>query len=122
LLHPTGAVRTWSHVGDFTRERALACIYDGVHYRTSPRWAEDRGARGADIPHDDSLSSSSTGLTRETAFPPARPRVGSRDRRTPGSYDWVTCSRQRPTALRETPRWAVASLFCYGSCPDIVNR
>jgi hypothetical protein len=28
LLHPTGAVRTWSHVGDFTREGALARIYD----------------------------------------------------------------------------------------------
>jgi hypothetical protein len=29
------AVRTWSSVGDFTREVALARIYDGVHYRNS---------------------------------------------------------------------------------------
>jgi hypothetical protein len=35
LLHPTGAMRTWSNVGDFTREGALARIYDGVHYRNS---------------------------------------------------------------------------------------
>jgi hypothetical protein len=30
-----GAVRTWSSVGDFTQEVALARIYDGVHYRNS---------------------------------------------------------------------------------------
>ena len=30
-----GAVRTWAGVGDFTREVALARIYDGVHYRNS---------------------------------------------------------------------------------------
>jgi len=30
-----GAVRTWSTVGDFTQEVALARIYDGVHYRYS---------------------------------------------------------------------------------------
>jgi hypothetical protein len=30
-----GAVRTWQSVGDFTREVALARIYDGVHYRNS---------------------------------------------------------------------------------------
>ena len=30
-----GAVRTWTTVEDFTREVALARIYDGVHYRTS---------------------------------------------------------------------------------------
>jgi hypothetical protein len=30
-----GAVRTWQSVADFTREVALARIYDGVHYRNS---------------------------------------------------------------------------------------
>ena len=30
-----GAVRTWTSVGDFTQEVALARIYDGVHYRNS---------------------------------------------------------------------------------------
>jgi hypothetical protein len=30
-----GAVRTWASVGDFTKEVALARIYDGVHYRFS---------------------------------------------------------------------------------------
>ena len=30
-----GAVRTWSTVGDFTQEVAVARIYDGVHYRNS---------------------------------------------------------------------------------------
>jgi hypothetical protein len=30
-----GAVRTWRSAGDFTREVALARIYDGVHYRHS---------------------------------------------------------------------------------------
>jgi hypothetical protein len=30
-----GAVRTWATVDDFTREVALARIYDGVHYRNS---------------------------------------------------------------------------------------
>jgi hypothetical protein len=30
-----GAVRTWSTVGDFVQEVALARIYDGVHYRNS---------------------------------------------------------------------------------------
>jgi hypothetical protein len=30
-----GAVRTWTSVGDFTKEVAEARIYDGVHYRTS---------------------------------------------------------------------------------------
>ena len=30
-----GAVRTWTSVGEFTREVALARIYDGVHYRNS---------------------------------------------------------------------------------------
>jgi hypothetical protein len=30
-----GAVRTWPTVDDFTREVALARIYDGVHYRNS---------------------------------------------------------------------------------------
>ncbi len=30
-----GAVRTWTSVGDFTKEVALARIYDGVHYRYS---------------------------------------------------------------------------------------
>jgi hypothetical protein len=30
-----GAVRTWRSVGEFTREVALARIYDGVHYRFS---------------------------------------------------------------------------------------
>jgi len=28
-----GAVRTWTSVGDFMQEVALARIYDGVHYR-----------------------------------------------------------------------------------------
>jgi hypothetical protein len=31
----SGAVRTWTSVGDFEREVALARIYDGVHYRNS---------------------------------------------------------------------------------------
>jgi len=30
-----GAVRTWTRVGDFVQEVAVARIYDGVHYRTS---------------------------------------------------------------------------------------
>jgi hypothetical protein len=30
-----GGVRTWTSVGDFTKEVAQARIYDGVHYRTS---------------------------------------------------------------------------------------
>jgi hypothetical protein len=30
-----GAVRTWTSLGDFTKEVAQARIYDGVHYRTS---------------------------------------------------------------------------------------
>ena len=30
-----GAVRTWTSVGDFTKEVAQARIYDGVHYRNS---------------------------------------------------------------------------------------
>src|SRR6266850_1657357 len=30
-----GAVRTWTSVGDFTKEVAQARIYDGVHFRTS---------------------------------------------------------------------------------------
>ncbi len=30
-----GAVRTWTSVGDFTKEVAQARIYDGVHYRFS---------------------------------------------------------------------------------------
>src|SRR5258705_1502092 len=30
-----GAARTWTSVGDFTKEVAQARIYDGVHYRTS---------------------------------------------------------------------------------------
>jgi hypothetical protein len=30
-----GAVRTWTSVGDFVQEVALARIYDGVHYRNS---------------------------------------------------------------------------------------
>jgi hypothetical protein len=30
-----GAVRTWSTVGDFVQEVAVARIYDGVHYRYS---------------------------------------------------------------------------------------
>ena len=30
-----GAVRTWTSVADFTREVAMARIYDGVHYRNS---------------------------------------------------------------------------------------
>jgi hypothetical protein len=30
-----GAVRTWTTVGDFTQEVAVARIYDGVHYRYS---------------------------------------------------------------------------------------
>ena len=30
-----GAVRTWTSVGDFVQEVAVARIYDGVHYRTS---------------------------------------------------------------------------------------
>jgi hypothetical protein len=30
-----GAVRTWTSVGDFMQEVALARIYDGVHYRNS---------------------------------------------------------------------------------------
>ena len=30
-----GAVRTWNSVGEFTREVAVARIYDGVHYRNS---------------------------------------------------------------------------------------
>ncbi len=30
-----GAVRTWTSVGDFVREVAVARIYDGVHYRNS---------------------------------------------------------------------------------------
>ena len=30
-----GAVRTWSSVGEFTQEVAVARIYDGVHYRNS---------------------------------------------------------------------------------------
>ena len=30
-----GAVRTWTSVGDFVQEVAVARIYDGVHYRNS---------------------------------------------------------------------------------------
>ncbi len=30
-----GAVRTWTSLGDFVQEVAVARIYDGVHYRNS---------------------------------------------------------------------------------------
>ena len=31
----SGTVRTWTSIGDFTQEVAMARIYDGVHYRNS---------------------------------------------------------------------------------------
>ncbi len=40
-----GAVRTWASVGDFTREVALARIYDGVHYRNSTEVGTDMGKK-----------------------------------------------------------------------------
>jgi PAP2 superfamily len=40
-----GAVRTWSSVGDFEREVALARIYDGVHYRNSTEVGTAMGRR-----------------------------------------------------------------------------
>jgi hypothetical protein len=40
-----GAVRTWSSVGDFEQEVALARIYDGVHYRNSTEVGTAMGRR-----------------------------------------------------------------------------
>jgi hypothetical protein len=40
-----GAVRTWATVGDFTREVAVARIYDGVHYRSSTEVGSAMGRR-----------------------------------------------------------------------------
>jgi hypothetical protein len=39
------AVRTWTSVGDFTKEVAEARIYDGVHYRTSTDVGSAMGKR-----------------------------------------------------------------------------
>jgi hypothetical protein len=48
-----GAVRTWTSVGDFVREVAVARIYAGVHYRNSTEvgtaMEEDRRARGEEV-------------------------------------------------------------------------
>jgi hypothetical protein len=40
-----GAVRTWTSVGDFTKEVAQARIYDGVHYRSSTEVGSAMGKR-----------------------------------------------------------------------------
>jgi hypothetical protein len=40
-----GAVRTWTSVGDFVQEVALARIYDGVHYRNSTEVGTAMGKR-----------------------------------------------------------------------------
>jgi hypothetical protein len=40
-----GAVRTWTSVGDFVQEVALARIYDGVHYRNSSEVGTAMGKR-----------------------------------------------------------------------------
>jgi hypothetical protein len=40
-----GAVRTWTSVGDFTKEVAQARIYDGVHYRTSTEVGSAMGTK-----------------------------------------------------------------------------
>jgi hypothetical protein len=40
-----GAVRTWASVGDFTREVAVARIYDGVHYRNSTEVGSEMGRK-----------------------------------------------------------------------------
>jgi hypothetical protein len=40
-----GAVRSWASVADFTKEVALARIYDGVHYRNSTEVASAMGQR-----------------------------------------------------------------------------
>jgi hypothetical protein len=40
-----GAVRTWASVRDFTREVALARIYDGVHYRFSTEVGSEMGRK-----------------------------------------------------------------------------
>jgi len=41
----SGAVRTWSTVGDFTQEVSMARIYDGVHYRNSTEVGSGMGQK-----------------------------------------------------------------------------
>jgi hypothetical protein len=52
-----GAVRTWTSVGDFVQEVALARIYDGVHYRNSTEVGRAMGTK--------------IGELAATRFPPA---------------------------------------------------
>ena len=44
-----GAVRTWATVADFTKEVALARIYDGVHYRSSTEVGSAMGQKVGDL-------------------------------------------------------------------------
>jgi hypothetical protein len=44
-----GAVRTWATVDEFTREVALARIYDGVHYRNSTEVGSAMGKKIGDL-------------------------------------------------------------------------
>src|SRR5262245_3673615 len=44
-----GAVRTWTSVADFTREVAMARIYDGVHYRNSTEVGSAMGQKIGDL-------------------------------------------------------------------------
>lgn len=44
-----GAVRTWASVDEFTKEVALARIYDGVHYRTSAEVGSAMGRKIGDL-------------------------------------------------------------------------
>jgi hypothetical protein len=44
-----GAVRTWATVDDFTREVAVARIYDGVHYRNSTEVGSAMGKKVGEL-------------------------------------------------------------------------
>jgi hypothetical protein len=44
-----GAVRTWTSVDDFTKEVAVARIYDGVHYRNSTEVGSAMGRKIGDL-------------------------------------------------------------------------
>ena len=44
-----GAVRTWTSVGDFVQEVAVARIYDGVHYRNSTEVGAAMGTKVGEL-------------------------------------------------------------------------
>jgi hypothetical protein len=88
-----GAVRTWASVDDFTKEVALARIYDGVHYRYSTEVGSAMGKKIGELVVESLPKATRQGRSTGRAPAPAARTSGSSPWRS-----WAAARRPRASA------------------------